>query len=147
MTSKSQTGVMVLLNGIPVHWRSNTQPKTADSPACAEVYALNEGVRDARLLLWVAEEIDVSASRPFVVNCVSKQVISFQQGTCPKSRIRGSFVLREDWVIEVRDQKTVQMAWLDGEKNCSDIMTKCMPTWKFHRLFKLIGHFQSRVFG
>ena len=33
MNSKSQTGVMVLLNGVPIHWRSNKQPKTADSPA------------------------------------------------------------------------------------------------------------------
>ena len=47
MNSKSQTGVMVLLNGVPIHWRSNKQPKTADSPACAEIYALKEGVRDA----------------------------------------------------------------------------------------------------
>ena len=39
LTSKSETGVMVLLNGVPVHWRSNKQPKTADSPACAERYA------------------------------------------------------------------------------------------------------------
>ena len=39
MTSKSQTGVMVLLNGIPIHWRSNKQP------VCAEIYALEEGVR------------------------------------------------------------------------------------------------------
>jgi hypothetical protein len=51
MTLKNQTGVMVLLNGVPVHWRSNKQPKTADSPACAEIYALKEGVRDTRLLL------------------------------------------------------------------------------------------------
>ena len=47
MTSKSQTRVIVLLNGITVHWRSNKQPRTADSPACAEIYALKEGVRDA----------------------------------------------------------------------------------------------------
>ena len=39
--AKSETGIMVLLNGIPVHWRSDRQPKTADSPACAEIYALN----------------------------------------------------------------------------------------------------------
>ena len=68
MNSKSQTGVMILLNGVPIHWRSNKQPKTADSPACAEIYALKEGVRDARLLLWVAEEMGVSVSWPFVVN-------------------------------------------------------------------------------
>ena len=39
------------------------------------------------------------------------------------------------------------MAWIDGEKNCSDVMTKCMPTWKFCRMFKLIDDFQSRTFG
>ena len=37
------------------------------------------------------------------MNCDSKQAISFQEDTCPKSRIRGSFDLREDWVAEVRD--------------------------------------------
>ena len=147
MTSKSQTGVIVLLNGIPIHWRSNKQPKTADSPACAEIYALKEGVRDARLLMWVAEEMGVSVSWPFVVNCDSKQAISFQEDTCPKSKIRGSFDLREDWVAEVRDQKIVQMAKIDGEKNCADIFTKCMPTWKFKKMFQLISSFQSRYFG
>ena len=108
---------------------------------------VKEGVRDARLLLWVAEEMGVSVSWPFVVNCDSKQAISFQEDTCPKSRIRGSFDLREDWVAEVRDQKIVQMSWIHGEKNRSDIMTKCMPTWKFRRMFKLIQDLQSRIFG
>ena len=28
-TTRSHTGVMVVLNGMPVHWRSNKQPKTA----------------------------------------------------------------------------------------------------------------------
>ena len=36
-TSKSQTGVLALLNGVPCHWRSNRQPVTADGPACAEI--------------------------------------------------------------------------------------------------------------
>ena len=43
MTSKSQTGVMVLRNGVPVHWRSNKQPTTVDSPACAEIYVAEQG--------------------------------------------------------------------------------------------------------
>ena len=147
MTSKSQTGVMILLNGIPIHWRSNKQPTTADSPACAEIYALKECVRDARLLHWVAEEMGIPISWPFVVNCDSKQAISFQQDTCPKSKIRGSFDLREDWVAEIRDQKVVSMAKVPGEKNLADLMTKCMPTWKFQRMFKTIHNFQSRIFG
>jgi len=115
--------------------------------ACAEIYALKEGVRDSRLLLWVAEEMGLAVSWPFVVNCDSKQAISFQQDTCPKSKIRGSFDLREDWVAEVREQKTVQMAKIEGTKNCSDIMTKCMPTWKYLRMIELITTFQSMIFG
>ena len=61
------------------------------------------GVKDARLLLWVAEGVGVPVSWPFVVYCDSKQAISFQEDTCPKSRNRGSFDLRGDWVAEVRD--------------------------------------------
>jgi hypothetical protein len=35
---RSQTGVLILLNGAPLHWRSNRQPVTADSPAVSEIY-------------------------------------------------------------------------------------------------------------
>ena len=62
--SRSQTGILVLLNGIPCHWRSNAQPKTADSPACAEIYALKDGVRDSRLFAWVREDSGVKAEWP-----------------------------------------------------------------------------------
>lgn len=146
MTSKSQTGVIVLVNGIPCHWRSNKQPVTADSPACAEIYALKECVRDSRVLLWVAEEMGVDISYPFVVFCDSKQAISFQGDTCPRSKIRGSFDLREDWVSEVRDQKTVQMCKVEGTRNLADLFTKCLPTYKFKALVKMINEFQDQIF-
>ena len=69
MSSKNQTVVVILLNGIPVHWRSNRQPITADSPAASEIYALKDSVRDGRLalLLWVAEKLCLHAQWPFVV--------------------------------------------------------------------------------
>ena len=86
-------------------------------------------------------------SWPFVVNCDSKQAISFQRDTCPKSRIRGSFDLREDWVAEVREQKMVEMAKVPGERNFADLKTKCMLNWKLRRTFKLIQDFQTKVFG
>jgi hypothetical protein len=55
--TKSRTGAISLLNGMPLHWRSNKQPKTVFSSAAAEVYAFSEAVKDARLLLWRAEEL------------------------------------------------------------------------------------------
>ena len=45
--TRSHSGLIVFLNGTPVHWRSNKQPVTSLSPAEAEVYAMSEGSRDA----------------------------------------------------------------------------------------------------
>jgi hypothetical protein len=59
VSSKSQAGVIVLLNGVPVHWRSNKQPNTTLSPVESEVYALSVGVKDVRLMGWLLEELGV----------------------------------------------------------------------------------------
>jgi hypothetical protein len=91
---RAQTGVMILLNGVPVHWRSNKQPVSSDSPACAEIYALKEGVKDGRLFNWVAEEMGMNVSWPFVVQVDNNQAISFQKDTCINSKIRGSIDIR-----------------------------------------------------
>ena len=55
--SRSKTGVVFLLNGMPVHWRSNKQPHASLSSAAAELYALSEASKDARLRLWIPEEL------------------------------------------------------------------------------------------
>jgi hypothetical protein len=143
-TSQSQTGIIILLNGIPCHWRSNRQPSSvgssqADSPACAEIYALKEGVKDSRLFHWVAAEIGVSTHYPFVVQVDSKQAKSFNESTCPKSAIRGSFDWREDWVDEVRDLGVVKTEYISSSSNLADLLTKCLSRPKFSRLFSLIS--------
>ena len=100
-TKYSQTGVMVLLNGAPIHWESRNKADVADSPAVAEMYALKDGVKDNRLCQWVAyvaEEMGIKVKWPFTVQVDSKQARGFQFDTCPNSRIRGSIDMRETWV-------------------------------------------------
>ena len=56
LTTKSQTGTMVMLNNVPVFWRSKKQCDTSDSRSIlvaeAEIYALSHTVADARDLCW-----------------------------------------------------------------------------------------------
>ena len=54
LTTRSQSGTMILLNGVPVHWRSSKQPVTALSTcsAVAEIYALSEAIKSGRLFQW-----------------------------------------------------------------------------------------------
>ena len=57
-TNRSHAGVIILLNGMPIYWRSNKQPVTSVSSATADIYALSEACRDVGLVAWVAEEMD-----------------------------------------------------------------------------------------
>jgi hypothetical protein len=143
---RAQTGVMILLNGVPVHWRSNRQPVTADSPACAEIYALKEGVKDGRLFTWVAEEMGMNVSWPFVVQVDNKQAISFQQDTCINSKIRGSIDMRMEWVDELRDLDVVNTIHVSGEDNLADILTKCFKGPKHNSMVKKTVDFKSLKF-
>ena len=135
MHAQSQTGIMVLLNGVPLRWRSTRQPDTSDSPAVSELYALKEGVKDARLQHWVAEEMGCTVNWPFVLQCDSEQAISFATESCPKSSVRGSFDWRADWIDEVRDSKQVVLSHVYSEHNHADIMTKCLkgPEYRMKR--------------
>ena len=63
--TRSHPGVVILLNGMPVKWRSNKQPKTSLSSAVTEIYAMSAAVKDAKLSMNVAEEMLVTVTWPF----------------------------------------------------------------------------------
>ena len=139
----SQTGVMVLLNGAPIHWNSRKQADVADSPAVVEIYALKDGVKDSRLCQWVAEEMGIKVKWPFTVQVDSKQARSFQFDTCPNSRIRGSIDMRETWVDELRNQKIITTEHVCKENQLADILTKPLKGPDFKRMKSKVVNFQS----
>ena len=54
--------INIMLNSMPIFWKSNKQPVTALSSAEAEVYAMMEAVKEARLRLWIAEEAGIEVT-------------------------------------------------------------------------------------
>ena len=132
MHPQSQTGLMILLNGVPLR-RSTRQPDTSDSPAVSEIYAIKEVVKDARLqhCSWVVEEMGCNVAWPFALKTDSQQAVSFADETCARSTVRGSFDWRVDWVNEIRDKKQVVLQHVYGNVNHADIMTKCMKCPEF----------------
>jgi hypothetical protein len=131
-TSKSQSGVIILLNGIPVHWRSNRQPRSTLSPAESEIYALSTGVKDSRLFHWVLEEFtNIETVYPIQVLTDSTGARSFQRDTCPGTRLRGCFDFREKWVEELREQGQFGTELVSDSNNLADIFTKCLSNVEF----------------
>ena len=138
MTSRSQTGVIICLNGVPVMWRSNRQPVTSLSPAESKIYALSVGVKDVRLMGWVFEEFGIAVRWPMKIWTDSAGAISFEGDTCPVSRIRGAFDYREDWVDELKKQEVIRVCKVKGLFNLADMLTKCYATYKFKSRIKQV---------
>ena len=141
-TTKSHTGCMILMNRVPIHWMSKKQVDStayAYSSALAEIYALSETVRAAQLYGWRCEEMNINVTWPMNVKVDNKQSETFQKGTCLQSRLRGCIDLRDAWVKELRDKTKISVSHVDTESNMADILTKCMPNYKFQKQLKLIG--------
>jgi hypothetical protein len=137
--TRSHSAFVALLNGIPVHWRSRKQPKTVLSPAHAEIYALSEGVKEARYLQWVLADMGVELSWPIVVKVDNTQAISFCNQTCLDSKLKGMIDNRDSWVKELKDDNIVTVEYVNTRLNKSDILSKCLSGTQFREQVVLIS--------
>ena len=134
---KSQSGMFFLLNGIPVHWRSNKQPTTTDSSAASEIYALSQAYKEARYFVWKCDEMGMQVPSIIQMEVDNTQAISFQHKTCANTKLKGVFDLRWDWVKDLQDAKEVKTIHVDTMYNMADLLTKCLSNTDFNRLVQL----------
>jgi len=70
-------------------------------------------------------------SNPIIIQVDNTQAISFQRSTCLVSKLRGMVDLRWAWVQELRDKKKIGVQKVGTDLNKADILTKCMPAYKY----------------
>ena len=108
---------------------------------------MHEAVVACRLIQWVAEEMGMSVEWPFLTNTDSPQAHSFQHSTCPNSKVRGCFDLRNKRTTELRDKGVVSSKKTPQDLNVADMLTHCFARKQFqHRVFvitTLRGHVYS----
>ena len=136
---RSQTGIFVLLNGVPVHWRSVKQVSTAVSSACAEIYALSDAVKSVRLYRYRAMELGMSVPLPLQVRVDNTQAKAFSKGTCVNSKLGGTFDVREQWVKELKNKSEVAVQYVNTTNNIADLLTKTHRTHRFQQLLSMVG--------
>ena len=93
---------------------------------------------DARQVTDVAEEFGSAVERPIVISVDNDQACAFSDESCVRSRLRGCFDYREDWVQELRNRNVVRTENIDSEENLADFFTKCFSKKSYLRLRRLI---------
>ena len=133
---RSQTGMVIMLNDVPVYWQSKKQQAIAYSSAAAEIYALSETMKSSRLFMWRCQEMGMKLPKVIDVQVDSKGARSFQLGAYLESKLRGCFDLRESWVQEFRNQGIMTTTHVDGKDNLADLFTKGLAAKRFKYLIK-----------
>ena len=148
LTTRSQSGVIITLNGVPVHWRSCRQPVTALSSAEAEIYALAEAVKCGRLFNWRCEEMGMEVKWPLTIFVDNTQAITFQKGTCVNSKLRGTFDMRREFVGELRNSQEIETKHISRDKNHADSLTHCQPSGPYNQgVQQLQDYYRQEKFG
>ena len=145
--SRSRNGVVFLLNGMPVHRRSNKQPQNSLSSAAAEIYALSETRKDDRLRLWVSEELGYKDVWPAVIQDLvdNAATLSFQKAKKANTKLKGVYNLREKWVHELRDDSKIVTKKVDTAVNISDVLTKCLTSVTRNALFMQVDMIETAM--
>ena len=131
---RSRKGVIILLNALPVHWRSNKQPETAISSAQAEIYAMSEACKDIRLRLWVADELGLQPIYPTDIKVDNQAGVYFQNKMNPATKLKGVFDLRQKWVEELQDRRIITAVKVNTNVNLADQLTKPLSGRKLMQL-------------
>ena len=109
---------------------------TAVSSATAEIYSLSDCVKQAKLYQWRAQEMGLQVNNPICIKVGNLQAKSFARGTCVETKLRGTFDIRSDWVLnqELRDAKEVQVDYIHTSNNYADLLTKSHTPVRFDQL-------------
>ena len=128
----------------PLGLRSLRSVPAQLSSAAAEVYALAEAVRDARLAKWKAEEMGCDAPTPIEINVDNSAGIVFQTHMNPNSKLKGMIDLRWNWVKELQDSNEIRAIKVDTKENVADLLTKCHGRATYNYLVDLV---ETRAVG
>ena len=139
ITSCSHSGTIITLNDTPIRWKSKKQPKTSNSSAEAEIYALAQTIGETRHLGWKMLDFNMNVNEPHDIYVDNKQSISFSKNITVNSKLRTTFNLKDKRIQEMRNDKIVDVKYVKGIENPADLLTKVQPAYKHKLLMKLIN--------
>ena len=139
ITSCSHSGTIITLNDTPIRWKSKKQPKTSNSSAEAEIYALSQTIGETRHLGWKMLEFGMDINEPHDIYVDNTQSMSFSKNITVNSKLRTTFNLRDKRIQEMRDDKIINAKYVLGIENPADLLTKVQPAYKHKILMKLIS--------
>ena len=126
LDSRSASGLVFLLNGVPVHWISRKQRLISLSSTEAEIIALSLCAQE---LLWIMQVLDpiVKLERPIElrIDNLSMKYVAESVLTSHRTKHLNICYL---FIRQLLNDHPVVLKWVPSEDNVADIFTKYFTT-------------------
>ena len=122
--SKSASGVLFLLNGVPVHWISRKQRLISLSSTEAEIIASSLCAQE---LLWIMQVIEPIAKIEMPIEMhIDNLSMKYVAESVLMSHRTKHLDIRYMFVRQLLKDHSVVLKWIPSEENIADIFTKYM---------------------
>lgn len=140
---RSCTGLVLVLAGGPVSWRSKQQKSVALSTMEAEYIALSEVVKEVMYMRRLLTHMDgqAYANDPTCINCDNQSAIRFSKDSIYHQRSK-HVDIRFHFTREAQEDGEVTVQYIPSDKNPADLLTKPLLKIKMSRcrdILKLIN--------
>ena len=121
---RSTSGLVFMLNGAAISWRSKRQPTVALSSAEAEFISASAMVQEVIYLRKFLANLGYPQTAPTPVFADNETCISWSEGSVGGSERAKHIDLRIHFVHEARTAGHLELRKLDSKVNAADILTK-----------------------
>jgi hypothetical protein len=136
---KSTSGVVFMLNGGPVVWKSKQQSTVALSTCEAEYVAGNTAGREGIWLARLLKELDRPLSGPVKIMCDNKGALALLKNPISSSKSKHISIMHH-WARERVERGELLFEYVESENNLADIFTKALEPKVFQGLKSKLLH-------
>jgi hypothetical protein len=144
---KSVTGLVFMLAGGAIAYKSKLQTSTATSSTEAELYAAVTAAKLALYLRTVLEELGFPQTEPTLLHEDNQAIINIVNHSQPTSRTR-HVAIQTFAIQEWRAQKKIKLDFISTQTNVADGLTKGLG-WTLHsrHVRRAMGHHRPAYAG
>jgi hypothetical protein len=137
---KSVTGLLFMLAGGVIAYKSKLQVSVATSSTEAELYAAVDAAKIGKYLRSVLDELGFVQDGPTMLHEDNQAVINIVNNSQPTSRTR-HVAIQTFAIQEWRAKKEIKLAYIPTEVNVADDLTKGLG-WTLHarHVRRAMGH-------
>jgi hypothetical protein len=135
---RSTTGVLLILNGGPISWKSQRQSCVSLSTTESEYVAAAAAAKDVVWMRRLLQDLGCDQAKPTLLFCDNRSAIKLVRN--PQFHQRTKHIdVKFHFIRDLQDERVVDVVYVSTENQLADLFTKGLDGPRFRKLKSDVG--------